>query len=65
MEAIQELILETLQAKGSIDDTRHLVVPGKDTQAVSQDDQLAILGALKSLESREVSFVLLHSLLRL
>lgn len=53
-ESIQQLILDTLQANGSIADTRSLVVPGQSDPATSHDSQLAILGALNSLLSREV-----------
>jgi phenylalanyl-tRNA synthetase alpha chain len=55
MEAIQELILKTLDSKGKIEDTRNLVLPGESVPATSQDAQLQILRALNSLASREVS----------
>lgn len=55
-EAIQELILKTLDSEGSIKDTRDLVLPGESAPANSQDAQLIILGALNSLASREVRF---------
>ena len=55
-EAIQGIILKTLDSEGSIKDTRNLILPGESTPANSQDAQLLILGALNSLASREVSF---------
>jgi phenylalanyl-tRNA synthetase alpha chain len=48
------LILNTLETDSAINDTRDLVIPGTDRKAVSQDDQITILGALNSLQSREV-----------
>ncbi|THH10071.1 hypothetical protein EW145_g1573 [Phellinidium pouzarii] len=54
MEAIQELILKTLESEGSIKDTRDLVLPGESSPAISQDAQLVILGVLNSLSSREM-----------
>lgn len=53
-EEIQQLILNTLESNGQIQDTRTLVLPGKSDAAVTQDAQVAILGALNSLLSREV-----------
>jgi phenylalanyl-tRNA synthetase alpha chain len=53
-EHLQQLILGTLDAHGSIQDTRALVFPGQTDPAASNDDQIAILGALNSLLSREV-----------
>jgi phenylalanyl-tRNA synthetase alpha chain len=53
-EAIQQLILDTLDTQGKIKDTRTLVLPGQSDAAVTQDAQIAILGALNSLLSREV-----------
>ena len=53
-EAIQQLILNTLDSKGKIKDTRTLVLPGQSDAAATQDAQIAILGALNSLLSREV-----------
>ncbi|KAF6762347.1 phenylalanine-tRNA ligase [Ephemerocybe angulata] len=53
-ESIQQLILDTLDTQGSIADTRTLVVPGTSHAATSHDAQLAILGALNSLLSREM-----------
>lgn len=59
MEAIQELILSTLDREGEIKDTRNLVLPGDSGPAISQDAQLSILGALNSLSSRDVSLQIL------
>ena len=53
-EAIQQLILDTLDSQGKIKDTRTLVLPGQSNPAAIQDAQIAILGALNSLLSREV-----------
>ena len=53
-EAIQQLILDTLNSQGKIKDTRTLVLPGQSDAAVTQGAQIAILGALNSLLSREV-----------
>ena len=53
-EAIQQLILDALDSQGKIKDTRTLVLPGQSDAAASQDAQIAILGALNSLLSREV-----------
>lgn len=53
-EPLQQLVLTTLDAQGSIPDTRTLVLPGQTLPAASNDDQIAILGALNSLLSREV-----------
>jgi len=53
-EALQQLILDTLDAQGVIPDTRALVIPGQTSPASSGDDQIIILGALNSLLSREV-----------
>ena len=55
MEAIQELILTTLDSSGKIDDSRNITLPGESSPATSQDAQLQILRALNSLASREVS----------
>ena len=55
MEAIQELILTTLESQGKIADTRNLILPGETVPATSQDAQLQILRALNSLASREVT----------
>jgi len=53
-EALQQLILDTLDAQGVVQDTRSLVLPGQSSPATSGDDQIVILGALNSLLSREV-----------
>lgn len=53
-EEIQQLILNTLDGQGKIQDTRTLVLPGQSDAAATQDAQTAILGALNSLLSREV-----------
>lgn len=53
-EAIQQLILITLDQDGEIKDTRQLVLPGESTPAASQDAQLLIIAALNSLNSRNV-----------
>lgn len=54
-EAIQQLILDTLDKDGIIQDTRTLTLPGHKEPAASHDAQIIILGALNSLSSREVS----------
>lgn len=53
-EAVQKLILDTLDKDGSVKDTRTLVLPGEADAAASHDAQIVILGALNSLASREV-----------
>ena len=53
-EAIQQLVLDTLDKQGTIKDTRTLVLPGQTDPAASHDAQIIILGALNSLSSREV-----------
>lgn len=57
-EAIQQLILDTLDKDGSIKDTRTLVLPGHSEAAATHDAQIIILGALNSLSSREVNIFL-------
>ena len=52
MEALQQEILNILDEQGTVKDTRSLKIDG--TQAITQDAQLIILGALNSLLSREV-----------
>lgn len=47
-------MLKTLDAEGTIKDSRQLVLPGETQPAVSHDAQLTVLGALNSLSSREV-----------
>ncbi|KAH7105582.1 tRNA synthetases class II core domain (F)-domain-containing protein [Auriculariales sp. MPI-PUGE-AT-0066] len=54
MEALAATVLSVLDANGTIDDTRSLPVPGTSRKATSQEDQLAIQGALNSLQSREM-----------
>lgn len=53
-EAIQQLVLTTLDRDEEIKDTRQLVLPGESTPAASQDAQLLIIAALNSLNSRNV-----------
>lgn len=53
-EALQQLVLTTLDSEGTIKDTRTLVLPGQSNPASSNEDQITILGALNSLLSREV-----------
>lgn len=53
-EALQQLILDTLNRESTIKDTRSIVLPDDNRSATSQDDQLLIQGALNSLLSREV-----------
>lgn len=53
-EALQQLVLDTLDASGEIPDTRSLTIPGQTAPASSHDAQITILGALNSLLSREV-----------
>jgi phenylalanyl-tRNA synthetase alpha chain len=60
-EAIQQLILDSLDLSGTIEDTRTLVLPGQKDVAASQDAQIIVLGVLNSLASREVG----HHLVRL
>ena len=57
-EALQKLILETLDSQGSIKDTREIVLPGQVQAATTSEDQIVILGALNSLLSREVRIFL-------
>lgn len=53
-EAIQQLVLDTLDKHGRIKDTRTLVLPGQQDAAATHDAQITILGALNSLASRNV-----------
>ena len=53
-EAIQQLVLDTLDKDGIIKDTRTLILPGQTEPASTHDSQIIILGALNSLSSREV-----------
>ncbi len=55
-EAIQQLILDTLDKEGTIKDTRTLVLPGYKEPAATHDSQIIILGALNSLSSRDVHY---------
>lgn len=57
-EALQKLILDTLDAHSVIKDTRSLVLPAQAEPAVSNDDQILILGALNSLLSRDAGILL-------
>jgi phenylalanyl-tRNA synthetase alpha chain len=57
-EALQQLILDTLDSSNVIKDTRSLVLPEKNAPAVTQDEQIVILGALNSLLSRDVCPIL-------
>ena len=54
-EALQKLIIDTLDLHGSISDTRALVLPGQVQSALTSEEQIIILGALNSLLSREVN----------
>lgn len=56
-EALQKLILDTLDAKSAIKDTRELKLPGQSEAATSHDAQITVLGALNSLLSRDVRFL--------
>lgn len=62
-EALQQLILDNLQATGIISDTRSLVLPGQSQPAASHEDQITVLGALNSLASRDVRAILCFSML--
>jgi phenylalanyl-tRNA synthetase alpha chain len=53
-ESLQQLILESLDKLGVIEDTRTLYIPGEHGPALSNDAQITILGALNSLASRDV-----------
>ncbi|KAL1747666.1 tRNA synthetases class II core domain (F)-domain-containing protein [Schizophyllum fasciatum] len=53
-EALQQLVLDTLDRENEIKDTRSLTIPGESQPATSSDAQIAILGALNSLSSREM-----------
>lgn len=53
-EAIQQLVLDTLDKFGTIQDTRTLILPGYSDPAANHDSQIIILGALNSLSSRDV-----------
>lgn len=64
-EAIQQLVLDTLDKEGSIKDTRTLVLPGQTDAAASHDSQIIIVGALNSLSSRDVWIIKYDFLLRI
>ncbi|KAF8238818.1 phenylalanine-tRNA ligase [Tricholoma matsutake] len=53
-ESLQQLILDTLDAHSTIQDTRSLTIPGQTQPATSHEDQITILGALNSLLSRDM-----------
>jgi hypothetical protein len=53
-ESLQQLILDTLDAHSTIQDTRSLTIPDQTQPATSHEDQNTILGALNSLLSRDV-----------
>jgi hypothetical protein len=53
-ESLQQLVLETLDKSGVIEDTRTIYIPGENGPALSNDAQITILGALNSLASRDV-----------
>lgn len=53
-EELQQLLLDTLNAHSTIQDTRKLTIPGSSGLATSNEDQILVLGALNSLQSREV-----------
>ncbi|KAF8528964.1 tRNA synthetases class II core domain (F)-domain-containing protein [Hysterangium stoloniferum] len=54
MEAVQQHILNVLEADAAIRDTRLLILPGDTVPAKSQDTQLVIQGALNSLLSKDM-----------
>ncbi|TFK75776.1 hypothetical protein BDN72DRAFT_809385 [Pluteus cervinus] len=62
-EALQQLILDTLDKHSKIHDTRQLIIPGQQEPAASQDAQIIILGALNSLLSREMILYESHEVL--
>lgn len=53
-ETLQQAILDTLDARSTIKDTRDLILPGQSAPAASHEAQITILGALNSLLSRDV-----------
>jgi hypothetical protein len=60
MEQLQQLVLNRLEERGSISDTRTLIDEhGQDFK--SAEGQLAIQSALSSLESRQVSGYVIYS----
>lgn len=62
-EAVQQLILDTLDQAGTIADTRTLTLPGASAPAASHDAQLTIVGALNSLASRDVRSLFARTML--
>ncbi|KAJ8698310.1 Phenylalanyl-tRNA synthetase, beta subunit, cytoplasmic [Pleurotus ostreatus] len=62
-EALQQVILDTLDAESTIKDTRALVLPGEKGPAISNDAQIAILGALNSLSSRDMISYATHEVI--
>ncbi|KAL4076104.1 tRNA synthetases class II core domain (F)-domain-containing protein [Scleroderma citrinum] len=53
-EALQQLVLDELAKFSIIRDTRTLIIPGQTDPAESHEAQITILGALNSLQSREM-----------
>ncbi|KAI0045313.1 hypothetical protein FA95DRAFT_1607814 [Auriscalpium vulgare] len=53
-EDLQQLVLTTLDTHGTIADTRALTIPGTSQPAASADAQIIVLGALNSLDSRQM-----------
>ncbi|KAG8834980.1 Phenylalanyl-tRNA synthetase, beta subunit, cytoplasmic [Serendipita sp. 400] len=62
-EAIQQLILDTLEKNEVIEDSRDLILPGEASPAVTQDAQSAIIAALNSLLSRNMVSYEAHEIL--
>ncbi|KAF9495442.1 phenylalanine-tRNA ligase [Pleurotus eryngii] len=62
-EALQQVILDTLDAESTIKDTRALVLPGEKGPAISNDAQIATLGALNSLSSRDMISYATHEVI--
>lgn len=54
MESLQQLIIDTLERDGKIDDTRNIKLPETLRKDDVQEAQMIIQGALNSLLSREV-----------
>lgn len=54
MESLQQLILDTLQSEGKIEDTRTIILPAALHKDDLQEAQMVIQGALNSLLSREM-----------
>lgn len=57
-EQLQQLILDTLDKSSTIKDTRTITIPGSDQPASTHDAQITILGALNSLQSRDVRSII-------